>query len=813
MNIKRMQPFLLIALVLALVLSSFGSVAANPNAKNASLPELAEIFGDIDTSSPAVTTVIVELKEESVVQAKHNGKRQTKANLQKERNKVLNEAKGKVKNLKVNREYDFLFSGFAVELPANQIPQLLDVAGVKAIYPNVEYTVDAFNFQPLSADEISASMFDSAPFIGSDKAWDKGFTGKGIKVAILDTGVDYTHPDLVHAFGDYKGWDFVDNNNSPQETPVGDPRGGSTNHGTHVAGTVAANGDYIKGVAPEATLLSYRVLGPGGSGSTQNVIAGIERAVQDGADVMNLSLGNRLNNPDFATSIALDWAMAEGVVAVTSNGNSGPTNWTVGSPGTSREAISVGATQLPYNHFSSKITTSAGVEYPSAKVMGFPSEETLLGLNTGDYEFVFVNLARPQDLVGVDLTGKIALIIRGEIPFVDKATNVKEKGAVGAIMYNHLAGEMPDVPGLAVPTIKLTNADGLKLQAELVAGNNKVKFENKFERVVDETMADFSSRGPVVGTWMIKPDVSAPGVAIVSTVPTHNTANPYGYASLQGTSMAAPHVAGAAALILQANPKWNPEQVKSSLMNTAVKLYDFNGNLYPHNTQGAGSIRPLAALEAKTLIKPGSHSYGVFFKDEEAEVRRQSFVIENLSDKRQRYSYDVSFKGNPDGIKVLSSKNLVVQANSTQTVQFSVHVDASKLASGYYEGNITITNGVNTFDVPTILIVRDTQDNYPRISSFDFSQQADGSVTMNMFLPFGAERVEIRVYRASDLAHIALVQDHYNLAQGTNQLTWDGKSVAGTTAVLPTGNYRIAAWATKNGVRQHVLADQVLVVK
>lgn len=809
-----MQKLFVLLLALALILSSFGPVAANGNTKNASLPELAQIFGDIDLSSSEMTTVIVELKEESIVQAKHNGKRQTKANLQRERNKVLKEAKGKVSNVFVNREYDYVFSGFAIELAANEIHKLQDIAGVKAIYPNVEYTVDAFDFQPLSADEVSAEMFDSAPFIGSDKAWAKGFTGKGIKVAILDTGVDYTHYALKHAFGDYKGWDFVDNNNSPQETPVGDPRGGATNHGTHVAGTVSAIGsDNIIGVAPDATLLSYRVLGPGGSGTTQNVIAGIERAVQDGAHIMNLSLGNRLNNPDFATSIALDWAMAEGVVAITSNGNSGPLNWTVGSPGTSREAISVGATQLPYNHYTTDVFTTEGVTYPSAKAMGFPSVEALLALNNQEFEFVNVGLGYAHDFVGKEVEGKIALISRGEFAFVDKAANAKAAGAVGIVMYNHLAGEMPNVPGLALPTIKLTNADGVKMLQELANGNDTVSFNIEFDRVVDETVADFSSRGPVVGTWMIKPDVAAPGVAIVSTVPTHNADNPHGYASLQGTSMAAPHVAGAAALILQANPKWTPEQVKSSLMNTAEKLYDFHGNLYPHNTQGAGSIRPLAALESKTLIKPGSHSFGVFTKDEEAEIRRQSFAIENLSDKRKRYSYEVSFKGNPEGIRVLSSKNLVVQPRSTQTVQFSVQVDASKLASGYYEGNITITDGVNTFDVPTILIVRDTQDNFPRISSFDLAQQADGSVKLNVFVPFGAERLEVRVYNANGLAHVALVQDHYNVPGGANQFIYDGKSVVGTTAVLPPGTYRMAAWSTKNGVRQHVLADQTFVVK
>lgn len=532
---------ILLFLAALLILSTF-SVNVFAGGKNDTAREsnTAELFGEIDISSSVPETVIVELEEESIIEAKHKGKRQSAANLKSERGKVISDLKSKTKNAEVNREYDYLFSGFSVEIPANEIPKLLTVAGVKAVYPNVEYTVDAVE---LDWDAVNPEMMESAPFIGSDLAWDAGYTGEGITVAVIDTGTDYTHPDLAHAFGDYKGYDFVDNNDDPQETPPGDPRGGSTDHGTHVAGTVAANGQ-IKGVAPDATLLAYRVLGPGGSGTTENVVAGIERAVQDGADIMNLSLGNSQNDPDFATSIALDWAMAEGVVAVTSNGNSGPDNWTVGSPGTSREAISVGANRLPYNVFTSELFTSEGVEYPSAKVMGFPSEEELLALNDGEYEFVDVGLGAVADFEGKDLEGNIALISRGDFAFVDKAENAKNAGAVGAIIYNNVAGEHPDVPGMAVPTIKTTLADGQRLLAELEAGNNTISFDIEFSHEVDETVADFSSRGPVMNNWMIKPDVGAPGVNITSTIPTHNPDNPHGYAAFQGTSMSAPHVAG-----------------------------------------------------------------------------------------------------------------------------------------------------------------------------------------------------------------------------------------------------------------------------
>lgn len=788
-------------MAIALVLSTFSMGAfAGGNQQARELPT-AELFGEIELSSSRPTTVIVELHEESIVEAKHKGKRQTKANLNAERGKVISVLQSKVSNAEVNREYDYVFSGFSVELPANEIPQLLTVPGVKAVYPNVEYTVDAVEVE---WDAVNPNMVESAPFIGSDLAWEAGYTGEGVTVAIIDTGTDYTHPDLAHAFGDYKGWDFVDNNDDPQETPPGDPRGGSTNHGTHVAGTVAANGA-IKGVAPDATLLAYRVLGPGGSGSTENVVAGIERAVQDGADIMNLSLGNTLNNPDWATSIALDWAMAEGVVAVTSNGNSGPNNWTVGSPGTSREAISVGATRLPYNVFTSEIFTSEGVEYPSAAVMGFPNEEDLLALNEGEYEFVYVGLAgTDEDFEGKDLEGKIAFMVRGDYPFVDKAQKAKEHGAVGAIIYNNVAGVQPEVPGTAIPMIMLTNEDGQKMHAELEADNNTVSFNIEFAYEVGETVADFSSRGPVTLTWMIKPDVSAPGVNITSTIPTHNPESPHGYGAFQGTSMAAPHVAGAAALLLDANPSWGVDDVKAALMNTSEDMINpATGKVYPHNTQGAGSIRVMDALDTETLVAPGSHSFGKFVKDSGRQVERQSFTIKNLSDKRVSYSFDVEFAGNPDGIRVNTGNNINVHPGRTQQVNFNVQVDTSKLDPGYYEGTIKVSDGTKTIDVPTILFVGEPD--YPRVTGAFLGNEGDGTWYVGSYLPGGAEVIEYDIYVFNPDGTIGgfvdTIGSFENVSAPIHEFNWDGTVQNGIN--LPNGQWVLAVYVEKAGVTEY----------
>lgn len=358
--------------------------------------EKAEVFGDIDMTTKKQTTVIVELKEKSLAEAKDAGESQSKNKLKNARSKAKSKVAKAVKNGKVHREYEQVFSGFSMKLPANEIPKLLAVEDVKAVYPNVTYTTDHLKKKDITIaqDAISPQMDESAPYIGANDAWDLGYTGKGMKVAVIDTGVEYNHPDLKKNFGPYKGYDFVDNDYTPKETPVGDPRGEATDHGTHVAGTVAANGT-IKGVAPDATLLAYRVLGPGGSGTTENVIAGVERAVQDGADVMNLSLGDTVNSPDWATSTALDWAMSEGVVAVTSNGNSGPNGWTVGSPGTSREAISVGATQLPLNEYA--VTFGS---FASAKVLGYDKENDMKALNHKEVELVEAGLGEAKDFEG-----------------------------------------------------------------------------------------------------------------------------------------------------------------------------------------------------------------------------------------------------------------------------------------------------------------------------------------------------------------------------------------------------------------------------
>jgi minor extracellular serine protease Vpr len=748
-----------------------------------------KIEGEYDFTSEEFITVMVQLEEPSLVEAKHTKEVQTEANLTASLTELTDEVTDLLPESEIIREYEYLFSGFALTLREKDVLQLLEIDGVAAVYPSITYEPDTFEPEIISDEAFSPEMMDSAPYIGAPEAWeDYGVTGDGVTVAIIDTGVDYTHPDLEHAFGDYKGYDFVDNDDDPQEGP-------GQYHGTHVAGTVAANGQ-IKGVAPDASLLAYRTLGPQG-GTTADVVAAIELAYKDGVDIMNLSLGNSINDPDFVTSLALDWAMEEGVVAVTSNGNSGPNNWTVGSPATSREAISVGATQLPYNTFNADIYTSDSITYPSVEVMGYSNEEELLALDNTTHTFVNAGLGQEEDFEDVDVQGHIALIERGEIPFVDKVENAANAGAVGTIIYNNVSGHLNlYIPGMKIPTLQMNQVDGQTLLTELREGHDLITFNITPEGEVGETVADFSSRGPTYGTWMIKPDVSAPGVAIVSTFPNET------YASLQGTSMSAPHVAGASALLLEAKPEWDTSQVKAALMNTATPIFDKDGSKYPFNTQGTGSIRIVEALTTETLVTPGSHSFGVFDKEKGRQTKKQQFEMTNLSNERKRYDIDVQFYEGNEHIRVTTSKNLNIQPGDTQKVSMNVQVKPSALTRGYYEGMITLSHGDEKIEIPTILFVMDPD--YPHLNHGSINSVEDGIIDVRLQLNRRVDYVKIYLF-TENLEPVAFLEEFGPLSQGEQHLKMDASSIY---KELEPGDYSLVTLISVNDVEEtYVIGD------
>ena len=201
----------------------------------------------------------------------------------------------------------------------------------------------------------------------------------------------------------------------------------------------------------------------------------------------------------------------------------------------------------------------------------------------------------------------MVLLKRGKLTFTEKAQNALEAGAKAVLIYNNLSGgfignlESP----LSIPVGSLTKRDGERLKKKGSISARVLITEEK------DRLADFSSRGPVTGTWEVKPDIVAPGVAVNSTIPG-------GYLSLQGTSMAAPHVAGACALIKQAHPEWTPEQIKASLMNTAKPLLNNDSKLYRTFEQGAGRIQVNEAVKTRSLAIPSSLKFGKYADKEDS---------------------------------------------------------------------------------------------------------------------------------------------------------------------------------------------------
>jgi subtilisin family serine protease len=723
-----------------------------------------EIAPNINTENEGLVDVIVEFKQapakvEVMKQVAKGVRTTTKAAAEKvekshsEFKQKFNSMKNKksasphLQEAKITKEYRSAINGVAMSIPGNEIKSLLDSGVVKRVWKDEVVQLD---FPEVEGDASESKMMDSIPQINVDKLHDEEITGEGIKVGVLDTGIDYKHPDLQDA---YKGgYDFIDNDNDPMETtyedwqnsgkPEVNPTSGTvyyTEHGTHVSGTIGGEQkntvDYaVKGVAPNVDLYGYRVLGPYGSGTATSVLSGIEQAVIDDMDVMNLSLGASTNDPLYPTSVAVNNAMLSGVVAVVASGNSGPEEGTLGAPGAAALGITVGASDFDMDIPTFQSMSVNGETFENVLLLGKNFSDDLTALQNQSKSVVFAGLGYAADFEGKDLTGKIALIQRGEIAFVEKMKHAKEAGAEAVIIYNNIDGEIQAYLGEGseyIPTLRMTKADGERLK-EL--GDNAFITFGDLATVQTEgdNLASFSSRGPVAGSYDIKPDVVAPGVAIFSTIPEYINSPEEGkdysaaYARLQGTSMATPHVAGVAALILSEHPEYSPFDVKEALMNTAE---DLNGDVSVFE-QGAGRVDAYDAVHADVSIKvmdttknlnengeevevddeTASISFGSHYKNDNGIKADSKMILENNGGVEKSFKVEVEYHGERTGIKD-SAKNgivldvptsVVVPSGNSKEISPTITVPENA-EEGRYEGYIHLTNASDaseTYQVP-----------------------------------------------------------------------------------------------------------------
>ncbi|TCZ75471.1 hypothetical protein E0485_17220 [Paenibacillus albiflavus] len=736
-------------------------------------PDLQNLTGDEEIS------VIVELSEAPVALVKGmntlQGKsfttateQSTKLKIDKQQKSFMGQLSSNSIKASVGYTYNYTFNGVSLKVKASQVEQLLKLDGVQMVEPDVEVHALGVESSKESDSEVHPTLSNSNPFLDVPAVWNLGYTGQGLKVGVIDTGIDYYHPELKDVYKGGHNFITQEVNGSPttgyartrgddpyETTPLDhpdnrpwtDPTTGNpfnTEHGTHVAGIIAAQGNNsfgIKGLAPSVEIYAYRVLGAYGSGSNSGVIAGIDKAVAEHMDIINLSLGGTTNSQTLSDAIAINNAVLAGTISVVATGNSGPNRGTIGSPSTAAFAISVGNSTVPEKTMAGTATVTldgTGTSTPySMNLMSWKFGTAPKDILTGTYDIVAVpNIGQATDYTGLDVNGKVALVARGTIAFVDKIAAAKDAGAVAVIVHNSSSGT--NAPGPAgvllgdyfssIPTFDMSYTDGNALRTALATKSGTVTFGGfTTGTTIGDDMSSSSSRGPANPVFDIKPDISAPGTNIMSTVPAY--AKDYddqglprpdyseSYDRFSGTSMAAPHVAAVVALLKSEHPDWTAFDIKVAISNTAKQL---DVSKYDVFAQGPGRIQPLKAATTEALAyeldqttfssKTYDYTKGtITFGNVTANANNpvtvtRSILVKNLSGSPSDYTVSVQMTKAATG--TLASSNVTVDKSSftltdEQTLNVSLNVPKGTGTTGNeILGYVTITNGTTNLILP-----------------------------------------------------------------------------------------------------------------
>ena len=583
--------------------------------------------------------------------------------------------------------------------------------------------------EPFSPDRTdlpppNASDVNSASWIGATRVRmqltteGRPINGSGTRVGIIDTGIDYTHSmfggagteeayrsvdpsqapamgfpntkivggiDLVGSSYDSSSPKFDNHIPRPDNNPLDE--GG---HGTHVAGTIAGKGNGLNsydGVAPDAQLYAIKVFGKNGSTGDAVILAGLEYAAdpnqdldaRDRLDVINLSLGGDYGAPHALYGEAIRNLARAGTVSVIAAGNSGPNPFIVGAPSTSDAAISVAASidNMPHNWtFPTVKFSTANQPQIVVEAVEATFSKPLSELIERSGKLVYLGLV-DRDL-SLDeqaaVNGNVALIDRGIVTFQEKISRAAQAGAVGVVVANNRDGAPAAMPGddkVDIPAIMITQATGQLLKAALAAGDEaRVDFKNPvlIERPeLIDTIADFSSEGPRAFDGHIKPEVSAPGYQIWSA----KMGGGHVTVALNGTSMAAPHVAGVAALLRQKYPTLPVSDIKSLVVNTAKPILDVNLQPYSIARTGVGRVQAFAAATTTLVFPEATVSLGKVLVETQKTLRR-SVAIKNLGKETT-----LKIEWSPvNGLDLQGPQQITVPAGSTTSVTYDILIHA-----------------------------------------------------------------------------------------------------------------------------------------
>ena len=701
-----------------------------------------------------------------------NAAQSAERKLERARKAVKNQLATKMDDVEVRYEYTTVFNGLSVEADYADLETIQDLPGVKDAYVSQVYQL----IEPVNETKLA----DSVPAIGGDISQDTGYTGKGMVVAILDTGLDTSHEafqndvngakytindiqakilnNKLHA-GEISVDSVYKSSKIPFAYDYSEPDtnvAGGNSHGTHVAGIVGANGGKVTGVAPDAQLMILKIFGDDGSGAyDSDILAALDDAVMLGVDAINMSLGmtagfsqaaeakmqqvyQRVKNAGISLMCAAgneyssSYKSASGTdLPLASN----PDNGSVASPSTYDAALSVASMNnvkatAPYLLVGDrKIRYSDPAETASKQIASL----------NGTYEYVACGVGATSDFTGKTLTNKVALIQRageenGEIlTFAQKEANAKAAGAKAVIIYDNVEGDLVNMSTDGnIPAVFISKADG---EAMLAASDKHVSFSKsylaQFQDAYSGKMSDFSSWG-VTPDLKLKPEITAPGGDIYSTLPGGL------YGSMSGTSMASPHMAGAAVVMAQyiteelGGTGMTQQEITALsnklLMSTAVPVKNKQGLPYSPRKQGAGLVQLGRATKAKAYLSSAESGLPKAELGDSTDGSFSfSFQANNLSNAAIKYEVGVTVltedtvKENgktylaqsprqlgADEVTVTAPSTVTLRASGPETVNVSLALTEKGKAALedfpngiYLEGFVTLTpvNGGDTISL------------------------------------------------------------------------------------------------------------------